>query len=558
MKKVVAYALYGNRLFYWQYLKSLVRAHHTLFPGWELRLYMDSTISAARSHYVTRLAQEGLINLKYAEENKGKCRSMLWRMKPVWEDDVEYVLCRDIDSLPTIVEARMVKQFVDSKTALHVFNENESHTATVMGGMCGFHAPQYKHITGFKDWNEFISSRPGLDLAAEMGGPDQTLLHYSAWEKCFPNVCEHRLKGISPQPGSMASYTTVEPIDVELNVKDEEAKQRVINESHGLTPCLGAPGYGSPEATAFYNQVGEPQLIEKLLNIEKESTVEATIVRTSHEPNQYALMSSDEETMYAAFLPLTAQLWKEVAGYHPYAILVSDSQFQASAKLRLILKTLHETDAKIKWLPSMTDSGLSTNNVAQCSRLYGGLLDRYDTDFIMTIDVDMWPCQRGFYDTKGAKNMHLWNFQGIDSFFICFCRASVADWREIMQLQQHDNMAEKLKYQLLAGIGQGKQNWGYDEALLNARLREWPRFNTVQVYSREVQSDTSLPVGRIDRANWPITMDRWLHSSGKTDAHVVRPLHEYWPQHLRPLYEVLSPQTLPWADKYVQAYLETP
>ncbi|MGH9048848.1 MAG: hypothetical protein ACRDY4_03870 [Acidimicrobiia bacterium] len=41
----------------------------------------------------------------------------LWRMLPLWDDEVDLWLCRDIDSVPTVDELRAVRVFARQESA---------------------------------------------------------------------------------------------------------------------------------------------------------------------------------------------------------------------------------------------------------------------------------------------------------------------------------------------------------------------------------------------------------------------------------------------------------
>jgi hypothetical protein len=542
MKNVASYALYGNRRFYWQGLRSLVRAHHNIFPGWELRIHHDSTIHAPRSTILRKYAEAGLVKLVQVEESKAYCRSMLWRLLPVWEDDVGYVLCRDIDSMPTIKDRRMTEQFIKSGAAIHCMNDNGSHTSAMMGGMCSINGPSFRQKSGYAKWEDLIILRNDLDRV--MGGVDQILLHYHVWEKMFPDVCEHRLKGLAPHAGARASFTTVEPVDI------AGIPQKLQEETDALIPFMGCPGYDCERAVAFFDEHGNQDLTRQLREIEE--PIKKTIVFSSEEPRKIALIAADENNTYDFFLPLTCEMWKRI-GYHPYVILVSDRQFQTNARTRLVLQKVQETDAKFMFLPEI--ESFKTHNLAQVSRLYGGLLDLDDNTLIITSDTDMWPLSSTMW-ADDDPTFSLWNFEGCDGFFICYCRGTVADWRRIMRLNKHAYIHEELKYQLEAGIGRGNENWGYDENLLNVRLREAPDFNGFRIIKRPVDPVTSLPVGRIDRAGWQISWERSV--TNPVDSHLIRPgWHpEYWPR-VYPLFEAFLPEKIAWAQEYHQLYVNS-
>src|SRR5262245_22897171 len=100
-----------------QFLALVVRAHHSIWPGWELRIYYDDRVmSHSYFNVLVELEDADLIALRYG----GKCESlcgangMLARMRPAFESGVDYVACRDIDSVPCPRDRRAVEEFIFS------------------------------------------------------------------------------------------------------------------------------------------------------------------------------------------------------------------------------------------------------------------------------------------------------------------------------------------------------------------------------------------------------------------------------------------------------------
>lgn len=259
-KRIASYALFGNhvtygtRQFYWDHLPGLVRAHHNLFPGWELRLHVDATYNEPRSKLLRAYASAGLINVKYVEENKAVCRSMLWRLLPLWDEDVEYVLCRDVDSMPSMKERRAVDQFIQSGAAAHTMHDHPQHTALMMGGLVGFHAPQFKSITQWPTWEHLIALSAILDLPT--GGSDQILMSEQVWPLLYPNVCSHRFQGLALDSSLKACFDHVD----EINPTD--VAPGLYGNTDDLMPFLGCSGYSIPDAKDRFDTYGSPAIAQ--------------------------------------------------------------------------------------------------------------------------------------------------------------------------------------------------------------------------------------------------------------------------------------------------------
>lgn len=266
---VISYSLFGNhvtwgtRQFYWDFLPALVRAHHNIYPGWELRIHVDSTFRDPRSNFLCALNDAGLANVRYVEENLQVCRSMLWRMRPLWEAGIDYVLCRDIDSLITLRDRRATEMFIQSGASAHALNDHPQHTVVMMGGLCSFKSTQFLETTKWTCWEEMIALSGILERPS--GGSDQILLAHEVWPRLYPNICAHRFNGISVDPNLRACYKNVD----EIGLPDVPAGL-LTPATDALVPFMGCPGYDWPAAVKHFDTFGDPILAEKIQKIEKQ------------------------------------------------------------------------------------------------------------------------------------------------------------------------------------------------------------------------------------------------------------------------------------------------
>lgn len=265
MVNVCSYSLFGEREFYYQCVPGIVRAHHHLWKGWELWVHTDSSIQHHRARFACAYADAGLLKLVHVEENFEVCRSMLWRMRPVWMPDVGYVCCRDIDALPCEKDRRMTEIFVQSGCAVHCFNDNQQHTSTMMGGMVSFFAPRTRELlSGFPTWESLMAA--STTLGQPSGGHDQILMHHHVWPTVCFEACEHRLHGLVPHPESKVKYTSIDPVPL------PDIHPALLGRTDGLIPYLGASGFYVQPVIDCFDTYGEPEITERIKKAE--STVE--------------------------------------------------------------------------------------------------------------------------------------------------------------------------------------------------------------------------------------------------------------------------------------------
>jgi hypothetical protein len=211
--KVASYALFGNhvghgtRQFYWDHIPATVRAHHNLFPDWELRIHVDSTYHEDRSKLLRAYEKAGLLKVVHAEENIACCRSMLWRMMPVWEEGVTHVACRDLDSVPCAKDVEVPHE-VGRERSRPLRDQRQSgplcHHDGRHGRLPHRQVPRQKPVAVL-DQND--RGRGGLEKPS--GGYDQILMSNQIWGRYYPDVCAHRFSGMSQDSKMTACFDAV-------------------------------------------------------------------------------------------------------------------------------------------------------------------------------------------------------------------------------------------------------------------------------------------------------------------------------------------------------------
>lgn len=166
--KLISYSLFKGsdplaELFYVRGFYFNVLMNSIVYPGWKTVVHVDAHIVYKYGLMFESLhkrfgIQSYLMGPQYNCETH--CMKMLWRMRPIFLEDVEYVICRDTDALTSERETKAVKKFMDySAMVLHGISDNPAHSLPLMGGMSGFRcAPlrdKYKTfdllVSGWKD-----------------------------------------------------------------------------------------------------------------------------------------------------------------------------------------------------------------------------------------------------------------------------------------------------------------------------------------------------------------------------------------------------------------------
>lgn len=509
MKRVVSYALFrhpagqyedpragvSRGVFYNWYLPLLVRAHHECWPGWELRIHHDETLYAGSyGGELLRLERAGLVSLRYMGKAETLCGSMLWRLAPAWDPEVEIVACRDVDALPQPRDRAAVERFVAGPGAVHVIHDHPAH-AGVMGGTLAVRASAVRERLG-ETFAAFVGS---IRRDLNRHGADQDVLG----ERLVPDVVDDKLA----------------PVD---------ERDRVP---------IGAAFPVAPQAEFYRGR-------EHAARAEIEAAERYVSPRPLAGPR--VVLSSDLNHDYSFYVPLTAALWRDVVGFRPTVLLTGTcDEWRAHPQGSVALRHAREIGADVHWIGPV--SGHRSSTVAQVARLYAACLDLPDDTRLLTADVDMWPLSDTFRGLGEAEvDLHYGNayeHEAKPKWPICYIGADARTWREIMDVAVEPlGQVVQLRLDERLGSASAQQAWFHDEEDFARRLTAWPRYKDRCV---SIPRRGQPPADRIDRSAWPLEP----RAAGMVDAHLPRPGWDKWYQ-VRPLIKQVAPHLVGWADGY--------
>jgi len=196
MSKAISYSLFkkeNQALDFNGYFRGFaicLRMNRLLYPDWTTVLHVDEATYNNFERYFFLLGNIDNIEIVICAEEQ-LCKSMLWRMKPIFETEggqwkYSHVICRDVDSPATYREVQAVQYWVDKQTkSAHAITDSESHTIAMLGGMVGF-CPN--HITakiGCNTFEAMINLGGGMDFSQK--GTDQDFLNHVI----YPKVAHH-------------------------------------------------------------------------------------------------------------------------------------------------------------------------------------------------------------------------------------------------------------------------------------------------------------------------------------------------------------------------------
>lgn len=143
-----------------------------VFPDWQTHLEVSRDIYNEYQALFDWLVSNNNLSLSINEDNNPpKCQGMLRRMKPIFDQNVTHILCRDADALSSYREALIVQKWLESPKKCHAIIDNRAHSG-LMGGMIGFQTAWFRSCMEANSWEQLIS---GWDLSQH--GSDQNWMN---------------------------------------------------------------------------------------------------------------------------------------------------------------------------------------------------------------------------------------------------------------------------------------------------------------------------------------------------------------------------------------------
>lgn len=133
MKKLIAFALWGENPLYVN--GAVWNAEHRaeFYPDWVCRFYHDDTVPADALEKIRATGAEMVLMGRSTD-----VLGMFWRFHPMFDDPtIERFIVRDTDSKFTQREVKMVDEWIASGLPFHIVRDCESHATQILGGTWG-------------------------------------------------------------------------------------------------------------------------------------------------------------------------------------------------------------------------------------------------------------------------------------------------------------------------------------------------------------------------------------------------------------------------------------
>lgn len=185
LKNIISYVLWGTEGRYWGNINYILIANSAIYPEFCSRFYIHQGSIDLPGFKVLKKAQESFpdsVEIEMINEPIVGTKFTNWRLKPLWEDDIGILLCRDLDHITNVPERKAVEYFMQYSTKfVHGIRSYHLHTVPYMAGLCGFRCSLVKKdikdlATSFQDYLSWAEKNVNYCKQGWIWGCDQALL----------------------------------------------------------------------------------------------------------------------------------------------------------------------------------------------------------------------------------------------------------------------------------------------------------------------------------------------------------------------------------------------
>jgi hypothetical protein len=134
VRNIIAYSLYGKNSYYYECAIASACAALAIFPEWQCRFYCSADVPKSLLDSLIRLrAQVATSGSIKSDDSRG----MFWRFLALDDQNVDFVMVRDVDSPFTVRERLAVEEWLASGFPFHVIRDHRYHMEPIMGGLWG-------------------------------------------------------------------------------------------------------------------------------------------------------------------------------------------------------------------------------------------------------------------------------------------------------------------------------------------------------------------------------------------------------------------------------------
>ncbi|MBK0378202.1 hypothetical protein [Mucilaginibacter segetis] len=131
--KIISFSLYGNNDRYLLNIDHVLQSYKNYLPDWKLRIY----VSNDTKDQIIQLLLNNDCEIFVMNGRGIDFRYSMWRFLSIEDKKAEAIIIRDIDSVCTLREKKMIEEWLISDKNFHIIRDHICHNTYIMGGMWG-------------------------------------------------------------------------------------------------------------------------------------------------------------------------------------------------------------------------------------------------------------------------------------------------------------------------------------------------------------------------------------------------------------------------------------
>ena len=168
MKIIFSFSLYGDNRKYSEPLFINMNVIKSNFSNFEIYIYYDSSVP---SRVVNELKKGGANVLEMNTKYNTAAEKMSWRYGPILNNLSECCIIRDSDSVISVREVGLIKDWLNSSYNFHIIRDHPLHNMPIMGGLFAIKRPI------FDKFQEQFKSKFNKYTTLEYNGDQLFLAH---------------------------------------------------------------------------------------------------------------------------------------------------------------------------------------------------------------------------------------------------------------------------------------------------------------------------------------------------------------------------------------------
>ena len=172
-KKVISFSIWGDSPFYCQGAIRNAEIAKEIYPDWEVWFYVNGIPNDIKEKLISLGSK--IIEM---EESIGTY-GMFWRFHPIDNEDVIFMISRDVDSRLSYREKYAVDEWLQSGKSIHIMRDHPYHNLPVQGGMWGIRKRDFSDNFNICDKiKEWFHNNPKVIESGIKKSTDQKFLEH--------------------------------------------------------------------------------------------------------------------------------------------------------------------------------------------------------------------------------------------------------------------------------------------------------------------------------------------------------------------------------------------